>query len=205
VQAGDCIESIAFEHGFFWKTLWDHAKNHELHKVRKDPNVLLAGDRVFVPELQLKQEEGATERRHRYKRKGVPSKLNITLKDEHDRPRAHEKYILEIDGQTFAGTTDASGSLQHPIPPNARRGTLRFGPNGERQIPLVLGDIDPITEVSGVQGRLNNLGYECGPINGQANEETRSAIRSFQQAYGLQETGEMNEETRNKLQEIYGA
>ena len=26
-KAGDCLTSIAFEHGFDWKTLWNHPNN----------------------------------------------------------------------------------------------------------------------------------------------------------------------------------
>ena len=54
------MESIAFEQGFFWKALWDLAENAEL-KQRREPNVLLPGDRVTIPAIQLRQENVATE------------------------------------------------------------------------------------------------------------------------------------------------
>ncbi|MFH1075402.1 MAG: hypothetical protein V1753_00935 [Pseudomonadota bacterium] len=49
VKQGDCIESIAFKHGLFWETVWNHPNNQQLKQERKNPNILLAGDKVFVP------------------------------------------------------------------------------------------------------------------------------------------------------------
>jgi N-acetylmuramoyl-L-alanine amidase len=205
VKQGDCLESIAFRHGLFWETIWNYPKNSELKEIRKNPNTLLPGDKVFIPEKRAKDESGITEKRHRFKRKGVPSKLRIKLEDEHDEPLAKQPYTIEIDGSLFSGTTDASGWLEQAIPPNARRGKLIIGKNREREFPLFLGDIDPIEELTGIQGRLNNLGFDCGPVDGKLNSETRAAIRLFQQAYRLEESGELNDETRNKLKEIYGS
>lgn len=79
VNAGECVSSIAFEHGFYWRTLWDHSSNAALKARRKDPNVLLAGDVVHIPDLTLQEESGATEARHRFQLKGVPAKLRIRL------------------------------------------------------------------------------------------------------------------------------
>lgn len=43
VKAGDCLNSIAYEHGFYWETLWSHPANAGLKAKRKNPDALLAG------------------------------------------------------------------------------------------------------------------------------------------------------------------
>jgi hypothetical protein len=55
VQEGDCFLSIAYQHGFFWETLWNLPANAELRNTRQDPGQLLVGDRVMVPDRQIKQ------------------------------------------------------------------------------------------------------------------------------------------------------
>ena len=79
VQKGDCVSSVAFSKGFFWETLWNHGKNSELKSKRKDPNILKEGDVLHIPELTPKEESCATEKRHKFKLKGVPAKLKLRI------------------------------------------------------------------------------------------------------------------------------
>jgi len=205
VKQGDCIESIAFEKGFFWETIWNLPENAELKLERKDPNVLLAGDQVFIPDKREKTDVCATEQRHRFRRKGVPSMLRIVLEDEERKPRTGVQYTLEIDGQLFSGETDAEGRLQHPMPPDAKGGKLIIGTGDDQEEhELQLGNIDPITEISGVQARLNNLGFDCGEVDGVLNAKTRTAVERFQQEYSLPVSGEIDQETRENLKQVYG-
>ena len=88
VKQGDCIYSIAKAHGFLWETLWDLPENAELKQMRKDPAVLYPGDRVFIPDLRKKEEPGETEKRHRFRLKGTPSKLVLRFLDDKGQPRA---------------------------------------------------------------------------------------------------------------------
>ena len=204
VQQGDCIESIAIDRGFFWETIWKDPNNSDLKNARKNPNVLREGDKVFLPDLRPKQESGATEKRHKFKRKGVPSKISFVLKDEKGKPRANEPYVLEIDGELISGSTGSQGELEQPIPPNAQKGRLIIGNDGLETYPLNLGHIDPITEVSGIQARLSNLGYYHGTIDGQMNAQTQEAVSSFQGKHGLQKTGQVDAATRDRLTTEHG-
>lgn len=52
-------------------------------------------------------------------------------------------------------------------------------------VPAALGAAD-------VQRKLNELGFDAGPVDGQPGRKTEDAIRSFQQSEGLQETGEVD-------------
>ena len=98
VKQGECLDSIAFAHGFLRDTLWNDAANAEIKSVRTDPNVLLQGDRLTIPNLRGKEETGATKKRHLFNRKGTPIKLRLQLLGEKDKPRSKEPYLLEIDG-----------------------------------------------------------------------------------------------------------
>ena len=202
VRQGDCIESIAQEYGHFWQTLWEDPNNAEIRNKRQDPNVLFQGDTVFIPEKMVKEESGATEQKHRFRRKGVPSMLRLHLLTD-DQPRANELYTLEIDGRIFSGTTDAEGRLEHPIPPNAKKGRLVLSASNE-EYPLHLGHIDPIDEISGLQDRLNNLGFDCGNEDGNLGHKTKTALEMFQSKYDLSITGNPDKATRDKLREIFG-
>lgn len=205
-KQGDCIESIAEEHGYFWETLWNHENNKELRSARLNPNVLCQDDVVFIPEKREKIEMCASEKRHRFRRKGVPSILRIVLKNEQDKPRANVAYTLEVDGTLFSGETDSKGQLMQHISPNAKRGKLTTGIGEEaEEQEFQLGYLDPISEFTGVQERLNNLGFDCGEIDGVIGPQTQEAIGAFQQEYKLEPTGKLDNATRQELKKQHGS
>jgi hypothetical protein len=201
VQQGDCISSIASEHGFFWETIWNHPNNAQLKKLRKDPNILFPGDVVFIPDKRLKEVQRPTGHMHRFKLKNAPAKFRLQL-FEGEVPRANQAYELTVNGKKFPGKTDAKGVLNQSIPPDATEGELIIGPQRERYT-LVFGYLNPLSELSGVQARLNNLGYDCGAADGQMNEETETALRAFQARFGLKETGVLDGPTREKIDYLH--
>jgi hypothetical protein len=124
-----------------------------------------------------------------------------------DRPQAEVPYALQIDGENFSGVTDAEGRLEHPIPGNARRGRLTLNPGAANEvtIPLQLGHLAPITELSGVKDRLANLGFDCGDPSERETPEFEQALYAFQEKYGLSLTGKADQATRDKVMEIHGS
>ena len=54
----------------------------------------------------------------------------------------------------------------------------------------------------GAQGRLRNLGYSVGAIDGVLGRRTDEALRAFQLDHGLEVTGELDDATRAKLAEF---
>jgi len=202
VEQGECISSIAFENGLFPDYVWNHPDNKDLKELRKDPNVLLPGDVIVVPDKRQKVVEKPTGQRHVFRRKGVPEKfiVNFMLGDE---PRANAAYVLDIDGTKSNGTTDRNGKLEMFIPPNAMRGRITFTEEGE-EFEFRLGHLDPVTEVSGVQGRLLNLGLYDGPVDGEMNEKLEEAIRIFQERNGLDRTGKLDDNVKSWLKRAHG-
>lgn len=197
VRQGDCISSIAFASGFHWQILWQHPENAELNQRRQDPNMLLTGDLVQIPERTPKQEVGATEQRHRFRMLGVPAKLKLRLL-VNDEPRANEPYQLNLDGRWEEGRTDAEGYLQTSIHPAVTTGQLVVG-SGSLQdtYPLSFGTLDPIDTDSGVDGRLKDLGYD-------ADADRAGSIRAFQAKEGLAADGLVDEATRTRLKDSFG-
>jgi hypothetical protein len=204
VKSGDCMSSIAYTRGFFWKTLWKLPENAALKTKRKNPNVLMAGDAVHIPDLTVKQESGATEQTHKFKLKGVPEKLRIKLLDAKHKPRANLDYIIVIDGDTRRGKTNGKGELKESIPPNAKAGELRLGKAQLEVIPLNFGHLDPISEMSGVKARLANLGFYRGALDEKEDAATAKAISAFQTKQGSPATGKLDDATRQQILQVHG-
>jgi N-acetylmuramoyl-L-alanine amidase len=205
VAQGECLSSIAHNYGAFWQSLWNHPANSQLKQQRKDPNVLYAGDEVFIPTKQERQESGATERRHRFRKKGTPAKVRIRILDDEQKPMANVPYKLEIDGMLVSGNLDSNGIFEKTIPPDAKRGRLIVGmPPEAITYELKLGHLDPVESLAGIQERLADLGYLSGPPVEEMNDELRAALKAFQAKEGLPEDGEPNQQTRDKLSQVYG-
>ncbi|MDB4985397.1 MAG: hypothetical protein JWN04_575, partial [Myxococcaceae bacterium] len=53
---------MAKRHGLrSWKTIWEAPENEALRQLRRNPNVVWAGDSVFVPGAELGELERATD------------------------------------------------------------------------------------------------------------------------------------------------
>lgn len=196
VKQGDCIFSIAVEHGFFADTIWNDPNNAELKKKREDPNVLLPGDKVYIRDKQLKEVSKPTNDVHKFRCKNTPKTLRIQLMN-FDTPISNAEYTIDIDGKESKGKTDNEGWIKQTILPNAKLAKLVLADGSKYE--LKLGNLDPVNEITGIQGRLRNLGFYEGSVNGQMTDETKNALRDFQHSHDLEVTGEANDETKDLL------
>ncbi len=205
VQQGESAMMLAAANGLLMSTLWDHPNNAELKKLRKDPHILKPGDRIFIPALAVNEEDGATEQTHRFEIRSQKTKLKLVLK-ENDKALAHLKYKLKIGTKVIDGRTKGDGSIEEDVPITATQAELRVSPGeeGERFYIIQLASLDPITEISGVQARLKNMGFPITSLSDQLDDETREALRQFQEKYSLNVTGEPDASTQNKIKEVYG-
>lgn len=130
-------------------------------------------------------------------------------------PNSHQggAYQLEADGEMFRGRVPASGKIEHDLRRPVQTATLRIEPTdpGTEEEPaspleyeFQLGHLDPATEVTGVQGRLANLGYYEGTIDGVAEQHTRAAVAEFRRAETLPEDEAIDAGLSERLRERHG-
>ncbi len=181
----------------------DDEKNQALFAGR-DPNQLRPGDQIWLPESDaevLTLRNASTSTRHKVV-VTLPKrifKIRICTKD--GTPLASTNYELTVGELQLSGTTDSNGMLEQPIPPDTTTGTLVVGADSRE---LQLGALDPIHARTGVQARLNNLGYPLGKVDGIIGKKSIRAIKSFQHNQGLTVDGHVGPVTRDKLLEVHG-
>jgi N-acetylmuramoyl-L-alanine amidase len=202
VQDGECIIFLADQAGHFWETLWNDPENADVKRERGSPHVLLAGDRVHIPEIESKDEPGATEAKHRFRRKGIPINFEMCVK-ENGKPLKGLRYVLTIEGRITEGTVPDDGVIKAPMMPQDRTGELRVGePPRQRKFPLSFGSLDPAFTRSGAAARLKNLGY----IADDADDDLfQRALSRFQKDQGIAESATVDNATASALVDANGS
>lgn len=84
-----------------------------------------------------------------------------------------------------AGETDTQGAAVTTVTPDAPEATAHAG-------------VDSDT-VRWIQARLNELGYDAGPVDGKPGPATRRAIEAYQQDQGLERDGRATARLRDYL------
>lgn len=205
VAQGDCMLSIAAKFGIPWETIWKDAANDALRNKRKHPTILFPGDVVQIPEVSAKEAEKATDAKHKFRRKAAPAKLRMRLM-EAGKPLANTKYTISTDGPTnvfIEATTDGNGKLEQDIDPRATVARLRIGDKPVEH-ELKLGWLDPIDTTSGLQARLNNLGFDCGDVDGDMGRGTRDGMNAYRRTKKKKAIKNPDQETRDDIEKDYG-
>ena len=208
VKQGECLSAIARKHGFpDFTTIYNHPENAAFKKKRKDPNVIHPGDRIVIPDKALKTVECATGATHVFTGKVPRRKLELRMQDASGDPIADVPYVLLVGEKKLEGTTSSDGLIQHDLPWDAASATLEM--NGVERT-LRIGDLNPMADtddrgVTGVQSRLQNLGYSPGRVDGIHGKRTTAAIKSFQSDHAMTVDGLVTDALISRLREVHGS
>jgi N-acetylmuramoyl-L-alanine amidase len=204
IKQGDHLSRIAQQNGFFdYRTVWDHPQNSELKKKRVNPNVLMPGDVLFIPEKKAKALQVSTGAKHVFKITRSKLYLRIAVVDFDNKPVANVDCELKVDERTYRLKTDAKGRIEQPIEATSENGVLRI-PSLEMELPVKIGHLDPADEGTGWRQRLINLGYHPRALADDDATMLRHAVEEFQCDHGLKVTGDVDAVTKAKLKQEHG-
>ena len=204
-KQGDHLSLLAQRFGCSPDDIWNEPRNAELKRIRKNPNILSPGDLVYVPKLEPKwlTLKAGTTNTFTAKAHQITVALRFV---ENGKPLAHAKY--EIDGVAVPpGATDDKGGVRLSVPVTTVQFTLRFVERHETHL-IRVGHLDPANEASGAWSRLACLGYLGGRARGSGTgsaAELSAALRVFQRSERLDVSGDLDEATVSKLEELFGS
>lgn len=208
VRHGEDATTIALLYGFRHRdTVWRHAPNAPLRS-KRSPEQLFPGDEIAIPARLERREERPTTQRHKFVVRTSSRRLRIVLLDYDRAPLRDDAYTLWLNDAPIAeDTTDADGRLDHAIPLGASQLVLECSIGN---FTLNVGALNPLEDVpdsgvSGAQARLNNLGFDAGPVDGNLGPKTADALRRFQDLHGLQVNGALDAPTKAALKQAHGS
>jgi N-acetylmuramoyl-L-alanine amidase len=206
VKQGETMLSIAAAHEIVdWKRIWEHADNQALRDKRTNPQVLLPGDVVVIPDDREKEHTVPSGRSQKFVLTKATCFFSTYLLDECGEPYANLRYQLRVGNQTFEGRTSGEGLVAHACEPTARTGELKLWRKDDDAADVAtwrldIGGLNPVGTLSGVKARLRNLGYQVGSLDENLDATTRTALRSFRQHVGLDSTKDgVDDELRDEL------
>jgi len=209
VKSGDCFASIAKQFGFHdADIIYQHPANAELKKQRANLHILKPGDKVCIPDKKAKSIELTPNACTVLTIKGLLTELKLLIADFDGNPLANTDYQLDVAGALYLGRSDDSGMLVQKIDAIAKKAELTLFLDAHKKDTLFwsvdLGGLTPHFEISGMQARLNNLGYFCANESGDIDSTTNNAINAFKINNGLTNDAIIDHALLSKLVSVYG-
>ena len=214
IKQGEYLAKLAEQVGFDADKVWNDDSNKPLRDTKREPNVLQPGDTLYVP--------GADERRYLKVNVGEENvveanssstTLGLIVCDARGATIANSKVEcrgLPAHGAALPKQTDGDGKLELVVPHTVSEFAVDL-PENRISLIVHVAHMDPITEASGLQKRLEHLGYGSSMLcrlaavrNGDASLWLRMQVAAFQLDQGLNITGEADHATRDKLVELHG-
>jgi N-acetylmuramoyl-L-alanine amidase len=206
VRKGDTVAELAFRRGATVAEVWNHEKNAELKARRKNPDVLALLDIVYLPppkETPLDIAPGDT---LEVSAKVPRHKLKLKLCDAKGKPLAGEAFEVE-GGEPVPrpGKTDGAGVATFTTFVTTRSVKIKV-PSKQAEFLVSVAGLDPVSTRSGAEGRLRNIGllHDADGDEDVRHLHYREALFTFQEMYGLEATGELDEATQKKLDQVAG-
>ena len=188
VAPGDTISSVAAQYGITeWEErVYNAPENSQLKLARPNPNTLVPGDEIFIPELAKKTEARPTDAWHDFHITGNKRFLRLKLQNADDTAVADEPYRIEPKS-SFRGrfvqqgqATSPEGVIEEQIPHTMSEAELILT-NLNMVIRLKIGHLLPLPmqeavkntaadvlgdAVGGALGELGGIGDAAGALGG---------------------------------------
>jgi Putative peptidoglycan binding domain len=195
VRQGDYLTRIAMRHHFDANEVWQDPQNDELRRRRPNPEVLAAGDILYIPETEPTRNSLTIGGSNNFSVRLPTVKLELNVTGSDGQALANKRYW--VDGEE-AGTTDGNGKVEIEVAASQPSAALRV--EGCQDIyRLRIAHLDPVDTPSGVRQRLVNLRYLPENAIRVTDEQQSDALRRFQEQCGLEITGQPDDATRDRL------
>ncbi len=211
VKQGDWFAKIVKRQGYgnIWKPIFQHADNKEFRETCPDPDLLIPGVQCVLPDKNEGEEAKKTNKKWQFELAPAKAQLHVVLLRPNGQPLKSTPYKLVfhgpmVEGKTVSKKTDGSGAVKCEISTDVEKATLTI--EGQT-MELLIGHLEPVATLKGVQARLQNLNYHVESIDGAAGvgTPTEASIRAFQAVHTLKDPeGVAEKATKAKIKDIYG-
>lgn len=186
---GDTMALIASRFGICdWRALYEHRDNAELRASCPEPNLLVPGVTVVVPERPASRRLAVrTGAEHAVVVQRRVDWLRLRLVAPNGDSRAGWGYRLELEGEAaHEGTVPEDGLLELELPRPVARARLWLWPaeqdgptEDDEGLDVIVGGLRPPDDAHGVQARLSNLGEYTDELDADlSSAPTRAALHA---------------------------
>ncbi|BDF95820.1 MULTISPECIES: PGRP and LysM peptidoglycan-binding domain-containing protein [Pseudoalteromonas] len=212
VAQGETLLRIARQYGYKTSTaLYNHPSNAEFKALRPDPNLIFPGDIIKIPQKTEKFMPLKTGSKNTFVVRDEKEYFRLKVAYDDGEDIAGKRVVLNIGSQTIDTVLQSDGLIEVELNNNdALTGSvdlyLKAGDTTPtKSFAVQIGNLDPIDTLSGVQGRCNMLGFNCGKVDGVMGEKTRIGVKEFQYQHELEVDGIPGPKTKAKLQQVFGS
>ena len=211
VAQGETLLRIAKQYGYQTsKALYNHPSNAEFKALRPDPNLIYPGDKITIPPKKEKFIPLRTNSINSFVVQNEKEYFRLQVSYDDGDDITGKRVVLNIGSQTIDTVLQSDGLIEVELNNNdALTGNVDLYLKAGETTPtksfaVQIGNLDPIDTLSGVQGRCNSLGFDCGKVDGINGAKTKAGVKGFQFVHGLEVDAIAGKKTKAKLKQVYG-